>query len=254
MTEKTSPAIPIKIYPKFLWFLILSFAMIIAISNWFDARLISFRGGSLAPGTWIFSLSFLISGMITEVYGYKQARKTIWATLLFNILFLIYGQVLIHLPSPASAINNPAFDKLLSMNIFIILGSFASYIISEPINSYIVAKLKVKLRGQYLGLRFALSTIIAIGIDSILFSFIAYFNVLNIKEILSLIGMLWLIKTSVAAVGLPFSIRYAKKLKEIEQLDIYDKTTNFNILSLDANYSSNDNGFGHIINIAEHVK
>jgi hypothetical protein len=54
---------------------------------------------------------------------------------------------------------------------------------------------------------------------------------------------MWLIKVLIEILGLPLSIRLAKKLKTIEQLDIYDKQTRFNILSLDDRYSPRDNEF-----------
>src|ERR1700736_166731 len=89
--------------PKYLWFLILSYSMMIAISNWFDSRLILLFGISISPGAMSFPFTFLISDIITEVYGYKNARKAIWAAFLFNIIFLAYGQIVIHMPSPSFA-------------------------------------------------------------------------------------------------------------------------------------------------------
>ena len=132
MPESAIPQIRyIETSPKYLWFLMLSYSMLIAISNWYNARLIEIFGHVLAPGALIFSLTFLISDMITEVYGYKHARRAIWAALLFNVIFLIYGQILVHMPSPAFSTNNDAFDQILSANVYIIAGSFLSYVISK---------------------------------------------------------------------------------------------------------------------------
>ena len=40
--------------PNFLWFLTLSYAMFISISNWFDARLIQLFHLALSPGILVF--------------------------------------------------------------------------------------------------------------------------------------------------------------------------------------------------------
>ncbi len=74
-------------HPKYLWFLILSYSMIIAISNWFDARLVDIFGMVISPGALIFPITFLLSDTITEVYGYKHARRAIWSAFLFNVIF-----------------------------------------------------------------------------------------------------------------------------------------------------------------------
>lgn len=230
-------------HPKYLWFLILSYSMIIAISNWFDARLVEIFGMVISPGALIFPITFLLSDMITEVYGYKHARRAIWSAFLFNVIFIGYGQILIHLPSPSFATDNAVFNKLIAANMFIILGSFASYLFSEPLNSYILAKLKIKYRGQYIAIRFVLSTIIASALDSIIFATIAFYKIYPMHDIMKIIIDIWITKTAIEIIGLPFSIRLAKFLKKSEKLDIYDSDTNFNPLSLEASYDSNNNKF-----------
>ena len=82
-----------------LWFLTLTYTMIIVLANWFDARLIHLIGLDTDAGTLVFPLTFLLSDLVTEVYGYKFARRAIWCGFLFNAVFLIYSQIVIHLPS-----------------------------------------------------------------------------------------------------------------------------------------------------------
>lgn len=229
--------------PKYLWFLILSYSMIIAISNWFDARLVEIFGMAISPGALIFPVTFLLSDIITEVYGYKHARRAIWSAFLFNLIFIGYGQLLVHLPSPSFATDNATFNKLIAVNIYIILGSFSSYIISEPLNSYILAKLKQKYHGQYIAIRFVLSTIIASFLDSIVFATIAFYKIYSMHDITKIIFDIWITKTTIEIIGLPFSIRLAKSLKKSEKLDIYDDDTDFTPLSLEANYTTVNNKY-----------
>ncbi len=230
-------------HPKYLWFLILSYSMIIAISNWFDARLVNIFGMTISPGALIFPVTFLLSDMITEVYGYKHARRAIWSAFLFNVIFIGYGQIIIHLPSPSFATDNATFNKLISANIFIILGSFASYLVSEPINSYILAKLKIKYRGQYTSLRFIGSTIVASALDSVVFAIIAFYKIYSTHDIMKIIIDIWITKTIIEILGLKLSIRLTKFLKKSEKLDIYDVDTNFSPFSLEATYNSKNNQY-----------
>lgn len=230
---------------RYLWFLMLSFAMVISISNWYDARLIAVFGLVLSPGALSFPLSFILSDTITEVYGYKNARLAIWAALFFNILFLLFGQIVIHLPSPSFSTDNVAFNKLLTMNGWIVCASFISYLISEPINSYLIAKLKMIMNGKYMGIRFVASTVIAAFVDSILFISIAYHGSIDINHIFILILNIWVIKSIIEILCLPISVRVTKRLKVREQVDIYDYKTKFNIFNLDSTYDSSSNHYSN---------
>lgn len=229
--------------PSYLWFLTLTYTMVILLANWFDPRLINIFGLDTDAGTLIFPFTFLLSDLITEIYGFKYARRAIWCGFLFNALFIIYGQIVIHMPSPNYPTNNDIFDTLLATNIRIIIASGISYIISEPLNSMIMAKLKIKMRGQYLGIRFVSSTIIASGTDSLIFGLIAFYGIIANSNLIYLILSMWFIKVFIEILGLPISIRLAKKIKKLEQLDIYDKKTKFTVFSLDTHYTDKDNEF-----------
>lgn len=229
--------------PRYLWFLTLSYSMILMLSNWFEPRLITICGIDSSSGTLIFPLTFLLSDLITEVYGYKHARRAIWCGFLFNAVFFVYGQIVIHLPSPAYATNNMLFDKILAANTRMIIGSCVSYLIAEPFNSYIMSKLKIKMQGRFLSVRFVSSTVVSAGIDTFIFCSVAFFGTMSNANLLQFILNMWLIKIMFEVVGLPISIYLVKKLKQVEQIDMYDRSTNFNVFSLDVNYAAKDNEF-----------
>ena len=234
---------PIEIQPKFLWFLILSYAVVLIIANWYDARLVRIFYMDTDAGILIFPLTFILADIITEVYGYQYTRLAIWCGFLFNFIFLVYGQLVIHLPSPPYAKQNVLFDSLLAVNVRIVLSSFISYLCSEPLNALLLAKLKVKMQGKQMGLRFVTSTFIAAGLDSFIFGSLAFFNLIDHLDLLKIILTMWFIKVLIEVIGLPFSIRIAKRLKQIEKLDMYDAHTEFNLFKLKINYQAKDNHY-----------
>lgn len=243
INNHSTPATVIQMHPKYLWFLTLSYTMVIVLANWFDPRLIQVFGLTTDAGTLIFPFTFLLSDLITEVYGYKLARRAIWCGFLFNLVFILYGQIVVHLPSPDFATQNAIFDGLHATNVRIIIASIISYFCAEPFNSLIMAKLKIKMKGHYLSVRFVVSTILASGLDSVIFTSLAFYGTMNNENLLLMILTMWLIKVVIEIMGLPISVRLAHKLKTVERLDIYDRNTNFNILSLDTNYSARENEF-----------
>jgi uncharacterized integral membrane protein (TIGR00697 family) len=232
---------------EFLWFLILTYSMITALSNWFDVRLVKLFGVNIDSGALIYPLSFLVSDMITEVYGYKHARRTIWAAFLFNIFFIIFGKLVTHLPSPNFAIeDNKAFDELLSLNSLIVIAYFIAYLVSEPINSYVIAKLKLIFKGNFMGLRFIVSTIFATIIYGTIFMAIAFSSQYDTKDLLKLILDGWIVKSLIEILGLPIFIRLTKRLKRTEKIDIYDFDTNFNPFSLNTSYTQKNNLYNDV--------
>lgn len=229
--------------PKYLFLLMLSYCVCILLANWFDPRLVSIGGLVTDAGTLVFPVGFLLSDLITEVYGYKKARQAIWLGFLFNIVFLLYGQLVIHLPSPNFANHNNEFDELLRADIRVIIGSFCSYLIAEPINSWIMAKLKLRMHGRMMAVRFLSSTLFASLLDSSIFSTLAFSGVMPNQDLVKLILTMWFIKVVVEAVGLPFSIKLAHTLKQAEKLDIYDLDTQFSLFSLDTQYEASANRY-----------
>lgn len=226
---------------SYLWFITLSYCMVIILANWFDPRLVRIMGLTTDAGTLVFPLTFLLSDLITEVYGYKYARRAIWCGFLFNGFYLAYSQLVIHLPSPSFATNNAMFDEVLAINSRIILASAFSYLCAEPLNSLVLSKLKISMHGRNMPIRFVASTVLAACVDSLIFTVIAFYGTMPDADLVLLMVTMWFIKVVIELLGLPISIYLALKLKRIEQIDMYDTHTAYNIFSLNTDYQRRDN-------------
>lgn len=146
-------------------------------------------------------------------------------------------------PSPSYQTNNQMFDSLLAINVRIILASAISYLSSEPLNSFLMATIKIKMQGRLIGVRFVFSTVIASAGDSALFTCLAFYGTMKTHDLILLAVTMWLIKVFIEFIGLPISIILSKKLKEKERMDMYDRGTKFNIFSLDTNYKKENNAY-----------
>ncbi len=225
-----------------LWFLIALYAMIIVLGNWFDLRVIKVFGLVANAGTFIFAFTFFLANLITEVYGYKFARLAIWWGFFFNVFVFVYGQLVTFMPS-TDHYHNEMFDTLLRVNNRALLAGLISYFSSEPLNSLVMAKLKIEFRGQFMGARYLISTLIASAVDSILFGFVAFYGVFEQKALISLVFGMIVIKIVIDLLALPFFLHFAKTLKQKEQLDIYDKGTKFNLFRFETCYAPSANQY-----------
>lgn len=228
----------INLNPRFLGFVILSYSMLSLLSNWFMVYTISLGWLILNPGL-LFPINFLLSNLITEVYGYKHARRAVWCGFLFNLLFIVYGQAVIYMPSPNYSVANPLFDKLIAIHLKGSLISITSYFTVEPLNLFFLAKLKTYMDGYCMKLRFVLITSLSVIFSKIIF------NLIKFQESLFLIKLLSaLIFTGITIiVSSPILVYLAKKIKKYEQIDIYDINTKFNMFKFEINYTVENNKF-----------
>ena len=227
---------------KYLWILTVCYSMALVSANWFDPRLLNIFFITTGAGALLFPFTYLFSDIITEVYGFKNARLAVWTGLLFNIIFLVIAQLITLLPAP-SHYDPTAFNGFLQFNMRIVIASITTYIFTEALNSYCVAKLKVWFAGKYLALRFLLATMLAHAANIILFGYGAFYGTMSNPELLHLLWTSWLLMVSLELILLPASIKITRILKQREQVDIYDTDTNFNIFSINANYAQSANEF-----------
>ena len=88
---------------------------------------------------------------------------------------------------------------------------------------------------------------IAAALDSVLFSFIAFYGLFSFEHLWIFILTMWLIKVGVECLGLPLSLFLVNKMKRIEKRDIYDYDTCFNLFKLETTYQPNHNGYSENI-------
>lgn len=218
----------------------LTYCVALLLANWFDPRLIAFGNTVVDAGTLVFPITYVASDVLTEVYGYKYTRVTIWLGFFVNIVFLLYGQLVAILPSPSFALqNNQAFDQFFQMDLRVIVGSLISYFCAEPLNALLVAKLKVKFAGRYMAARFLGSTVVASMVDTVIFSFIAFYGVIPGRHLWGFILTIWAAKIIIELAILPISTKLSKVLKHSDHCDRYDTNTKFTLFSWDTCYDKN---------------
>jgi uncharacterized integral membrane protein (TIGR00697 family) len=177
----------------------------------------------------IFPLSYIIGDILTEVYGYRQARRVIWLGFLCNLIAVIAFWLAGLIP-PFQPDVQVAYERILGYTPRILVASFAAYLVGEFANSFVLAKMKIRTKGRFLWTRTIGSTIVGQGLDASVFIAIAFGG----KEPAALIGGMilthWLVKTGYEAAATPFTYAVVNYLKRKESIDTYDYDTDFNPL------------------------
>ncbi len=184
--------------------------------------------GGLPAAIIIFPLSYIFGDILTEVYGYRLARRVIWLGFLCNLIAVIaiwIGQIL----PPASVWRGQeAYESILGYTPRILAASFLAYVVGEFSNSFVLAKMKIKTKGRWLWTRTIGSTIVGQGLDTVIFIAIVYTGRFNPSFIAIAMLTHWLVKTGYEVVATPFTYAVVNFLKRKEAIDTYDYETNFN--------------------------
>jgi len=204
------------------------FVAVLLISNIASTKIIGLWRFTFDGGTILFPLSYIFGDILTEVYGYRQSRRVIWigffCALLMSLTLLVIG-----LMKPAAGWDlQEEYMAILGQTPRIITASLVAYFAGEFSNSYILAKLKVRTKGRWLALRTIGSTVIGQGIDTVIFVMIAFWGVYDPGLVGLIILSNYIFKVALESAFTPVTYKVVGALKRAENVDHYDKKTDFN--------------------------
>ncbi len=186
----------------------------------------------LTAGDFIYPLNYLLSMILTEVYGYAMSRRVIWTSFVCNIFVVLAILLSIALPDAASWHEQEQYVMILGRTPRILAASLSAFLVGEFIGSYILAKIKIFTSGKYLWFRAMGATIIGQLIDSMAFTAIAFAGVISWKDVIILSVAAYGCKLIYQILLTPIIYVVAGKLKKWEHVDIFDRNTNFNPFNL----------------------
>ncbi len=209
------------------------FVTSILAANILIVKQIYILGITLPAAIIIFPLSYIFGDILTEVYGYRQARRVIWLGFFCNLLLVAAIWVVGMLPPAPVFEAQAAYERILGNTPRFLIASFLAYLAGEFANSYVLAKMKVMTGGRWLWTRTIGSTIVGEGVDSIIVLSIGFWGTLPGDVLSIMIFWHWLIKTLYESLVTPITYIVVNYLKRTEKIDYYDINTDFNPLRAD---------------------
>jgi len=201
---------------------------VLMISNTTAGKLIEVGPLAVSAALIIFPLSYILGDVLTEVYGYRAARKVVWSGFAALALMSLAYWIIQILPGAAFWENQGAYDVILGAVPRITLASMIAYFCGEFVNSYVLSRMKVWMNGKQLWMRTIASTIAGEGIDTVLFMFVAFAGLLPLSAILILIVSEYVIKVAYEVAATPLTYKVIAWLKRKEGIDVYDRGIDYN--------------------------
>ena len=149
-------------------------AMSVILANIQVVKTISLFGFVTAEGNIIYSSIYLVTDILNENYGKKEAKKAVWIGFFILIMATITMQIVLQFIPDQSDTLGGALGQVFGILPRIALASIIAYLISQFLEVSLYAKLKEKMKGRQLWLRNNITSVIAQTIDNIIFTWIAF--------------------------------------------------------------------------------
>ena len=186
------------------------------IANKFVTINLGFKVFIVSAGILPYPLTFLVTDLISEIYGQKKANLVVFAGFvasIFVLSFLWLGAQFNSIPS--SIIDDFTYNAVFQNAWRLITASMAAYLFAQFVDVRVFHFWKKLTNGKHLWLRNNCSTIASQLIDTTLVISIVFVGVWDTNQILSAIIDGWIFKMLMALLDTPiiYAIIYFLKRK-----------------------------------------
>lgn len=167
----------------------------------------------------IFPITYILSDVFSEVYGYRWSRITCYIGFAMNLLMVIVFSIVIASPAPDHWKNQEAFQVVLGSTPRVLFASLLAFIVGDYVNDNVFRKMKEKHKDDHkkFGLRAILSSLVGELADSLIFLPIAFIGVLPLKVLAIMTITQVLIKTGYELLMLPVTRIIVHKVSSYEK-------------------------------------
>jgi queuosine precursor transporter len=197
-------------------YLMATFVGLLLISNIGAVKLIEFGPIITDGGVFLFPLVYIVGDVLSEVYGFKAARKAIYTGFAMAVLASFTFYLVQISPAASDWRNQSAFESVLGFVPQIVLASISGFLVGQLLNSWVLVKIKEKTKEKKLWLRLIGSTAVGELADTLVFCTIAFYGVITGWNFVNYVVVGYLYKTLVEVLLLPVTYNVIKIVKKKE--------------------------------------
>lgn len=220
------------LHHKFILILSVLYINVIILSNTIGGKLTVLFGFHFPAVLYVFPVTFILSDILTEVYGYTITKNIIWLGFLTNLI-TVFAIFLVGI-TPASVYwdHQDSYYHIFNTSYRISLASFLAYIGGEFLNAYLLSNLKKLTNGKYMWARIMIASAISDFADSLIFCTIAFILLLPIVDVWKMIMIQVCFKMFYELLASPMTCKICKYIKSYESIDVYDYGVKYNPLRI----------------------
>jgi uncharacterized integral membrane protein (TIGR00697 family) len=199
----------------------------------FSANLVVYKIVKIGPGFFpggIFIVPMLacLNDVITEIFGYRVSCIVIWLNLVCDYIFMFLIFMVLSLPSAGVFKQQHAYEIVFNPLFQISLASTSGILLSSFVNSYLLARFKILIKGRYFWLRSIGSSLVGEALVVLIAIPLGYLGIYNWDIIEKIMISDYSLRLCYALiVAFPANI-WVNYLKRTTGLDAYDYRVSFN--------------------------
>lgn len=203
-------------------YLTVIFVACLLIANVVTAKQIQLPfGWTMTGAIFIFPITYILSDIFSEVYGYRWSRVTCYLAFSMNLLMVSVFQLVIATPAPEFWPNQAAFETVLSSTPRVLLASSLGMLVGDFVNDRIFRRMKAFHKKEHKGFggRAIFSSFGGEVADSALFIPIAFLGTMPIEQMIVMGCLQVLLKVAYELIIFPATNILCKKIKKAEQIE-----------------------------------
>lgn len=184
------------------------FVTCLIFSNIIAGRQIQLPFNLVMPGAVIiFPITYILSDIFSEVYGYRWSRITNYMGIISNLFIVLISFILISIPFPNYFENAEAYKIVLGNTPRMLIASMIGLFVGDLLNDLVFRELKIKHKDSHeeYAFRAIFSSLIGQLGDSFIFIPIAFYGEMPLRTMLTMITIQALMKVGYEILILPLS-------------------------------------------------
>lgn len=203
---------------KFYHTLSVVFCVLVVLSNVIATKLFPspiFPKLALSCGMLVYPFTFVISDLVTEIFGAKKARYMVFLGFMMCVLTQCIIAAMLLLPSHQIS-NQQAIESVFYLSQAALFSSMAAYMIGQILDIYLYDSIHQWTGDQHLWLRSNMSSMISQAYDTLCVTTLFYYFGLQLPvgDIVKILIITYLFKASITALMTPLlyqCVRWMKK-------------------------------------------
>lgn len=198
------------------------------IANKFVEVNLGFKTFIVSAGVLPYPLTFLITDILSELYGRKKTNWVVFSGFFASLLVLLILYLGHFFPAIAdSPVNNDQYNTVFQNSWRVISASMLAYLTAQFVDVRIFHYFKKLTKGKALWFRNNFSTFFSQLVDTILVTTVIFIGVKSSSFIFDLVLDGWLFKVLFAAADtaliypIVFALRKKLRLKHSEEIELF---------------------------------
>lgn len=197
-------------------YFVVFFVAFLLLSNIGATKLVQIGPLTFDGGAVLFPLTYIIGDVLSEVYGFKAAKRAIFMGFVVSFLASVTFWLVIMLPAHPDYTGQAAFEEVLGVVWRFVAASLAGYAVGQLLNAKVLTYIKDRWGERHMWARLIGSTVVGEFADTIIFAIVAWIGVMSWGVIFNLAMVGFVYKVAVEVILLPVTYVVINWVKRTE--------------------------------------